>query len=149
MTMVMNPSKGDSDIVYLARLNAIIFFWPVALIAGGIFLTFEVPVARQPSLIFIGIGIIWVFMTWVTYLFSSLTIKQKRVILRTGIIVRQTIDIPLNKIESIDIRQSLLGSLLKYGALVITGTGGTRHLINYINRPLTCRRHIEQLMHNY
>ena len=56
-------------------------------------------------------------------------------------------DIPLNKIESIDIRRSLLGSLLQYGTLVITGTGGSRQLVNFLDKPLTCRRYIEQLMH--
>ena len=86
-------------------------------------------------------------MILLTYRFSSLTIKKNQVILRTGILVRQTIDIPLNKIESIDIRQSILGSILHYGSLVITGTGGTRQMVNYLNKPLTCRRYIEQLMH--
>lgn len=86
-------------------------------------------------------------MVWTTYQFSSLTIKKKQLILRTGILVRNTVDIPLAKIESIDIRQSILGSLLRYGSLVITGTGGTRQVVNYLSKPLTCRRYIEQSMH--
>jgi uncharacterized membrane protein YdbT with pleckstrin-like domain len=98
------------------------------------------------SLIIVVMGLLWIGITWVTYYFSSITIKQKQVILRTGILVRQTVDIPLNKIETIDIRQSILGSIFRYGALVITGTGGTRHLVNYLYRPLTCRRYIEQLI---
>ena len=61
--------------------------------------------------------------------------------------MRQTIDIPLSKIECIDIRQSILGSFLDYGSLVVTGTGGSRQVINYLAKPLTCRRYIEQLMH--
>ena len=85
-------------------------------------------------------------MTWVTYYFSSLTIKTNQVILRTGVVVRQTIDIPLSKIEAIDIRQSIFGSIMKYGMVSITGTGGTRRVINYLHNPLTCRRYIEQLM---
>lgn len=68
-------------------------------------------------------------------------------ILRTGMLVRQTVDIPLSKIETIDIRQSIIGSILRYGSLVITGTGGTRHVMNFLDKPLTCRRYIEQLMH--
>ena len=82
-----------------------------------------------------------------TFIFSSLVIKKRQVILCTGILIRQTIDIPLSKIESIDIRQSILGSILQYGSLVITGTGGTRQFVNYLSHPLTCRRYIEQLLH--
>ena len=136
-----------NSIIYLARLHKIIFFWPIALAITAAIIAHKVEMVRQPALIFIAIAMLWVLVTWATYLFSSLTIKSQRIILRTGIIVRQTIDIPLDKIESIDIRQSIFGSLLKYGSLVITGTGGTRHLITYINRPLTCRKYIESLMH--
>ncbi len=99
------------------------------------------------SLFMAGFAVIWGGMIWVTYQLSSLTIKKNQVILCTGIFVRQTLDIPLSKIESIDIRQSLLGSMLQYGSLVITGTGGSRQMVNYLSRPLTCRRYIEQLMH--
>ena len=66
----------------------------------------------------------------------------------SGILVRQTVDIPMNKIESIDVRQSIFGSIFQYGSLVITGTGGTRQSINFLNRPLTCRRYIESLMYD-
>ncbi|MCH9717750.1 MAG: PH domain-containing protein, partial [Gammaproteobacteria bacterium] len=103
---------------------------------------------HEVSVLFMLIGLIWSVLTWLTYQFSSLTIKKKQIVLRTGILVRQTIDVPLSKIESIDIKQSIIGSLLKYGSLVITGTGGTRQSMGYVARPLTCRRHIEQLMYD-
>ena len=93
------------------------------------------------------VAVIWGIMTWVTYQFSSLTIKKGQVILRSGFIVRQTIDVSIAKIESIDIRQSIAGSIFQYGFLMITGTGGTRNSMNFIAKPLTCRRYIEQLMH--
>jgi len=137
----------DSNVVYQARLHWVLFFWPVVLLCVTVYtgLTFE-PL-YQVSIFIAFFALVWLLTIWVTYLFSSLTIKKTQVILRTGILVRQTIDIPLNKIESIDIRQSILGSMFHYGALVITGTGGTRQMVNYLNRPLTCRRYIEQLMH--
>ena len=69
-------------------------------------------------------------------------------IFRTGVLVRKITDIPYTKIESVDIRQSIMGSIMRYGSLMITGTGGTRHFINFIAKPLTCRRYIEQFMNN-
>ena len=108
----------------------------------------EVSQLKEVALLFVVFSLIWIAMTWVTYHFSSLTIKKRQVILRTGMLVRQTIDIPLAKIETIDIRQSLFGSIFGYGTLIITGTGGTRHMIDYLDKPLTCRRYIEQLMHD-
>ena len=137
----------DSNIVYQARLHWILFFWPATLLCFAVFIGMRVGQLREVANFVAVFALLWGLMVWVTYHFSSLTIKKKQVILCTGILVRKTLDIPLNKIESIDIRQSLLGSLLRYGSLVITGTGGSRQFVNYISKPLTCRRYIEQLMH--
>jgi uncharacterized membrane protein YdbT with pleckstrin-like domain len=142
----MNEYLNDKNIVYFTRLHWIIFFWPCLALLGALALTIYVPQLREVGYGVTVFALAWVLMTWVTYYFSSLTIKTNQVILRTGIIVRQTIDIPLSKIEAIDIRQSILGSILRYGMVSITGTGGTRRVINYLNNPLACRRFIEQLM---
>ena len=138
---------AENNIVYQARLHFIIFFWPVALLLVGVYLGLEFRALRDVATFFIVFSIVWVIMVWLTYHFSSLIIKSNQVILCSGILVRKTLDIPLSKVESIDIRQSILGSLLQYGSLVITGTGGSRQFINNIAKPLTCRRYIEQLMH--
>lgn len=137
----------EASVVYQARLHWILFIWPFLFLLFGLWLGFSVTTFREVGLFVVLIAIAWGLLMWLTYQFSSLTIKKKQVILRTGILVRQTIDIPLTKIESIDIRQSIIGSLFQYGSLLITGTGGTRQCMGYVAKPLTCRRHIEQLMH--
>lgn len=145
----MTENTTTSNLVYFSRLHWIIFFGPVlsCLLCAVIWSTIHV---LQQFAMFLGFfALLWIGMTWVTYYFSSLTVQKRQVILRTGVIVRQTVDIPLTKIETIDIRQSILGSLLGYGTLIITGTGGTRHFVNFLQKPLTCRRHIEQLMNDH
>ncbi|KTD32497.1 PH domain-containing protein [Legionella israelensis] len=146
MTEYKRETMTDRSVIYFARLNRVIFFWPLALLIAAIYLYYQFQTLREVSLFLGGFALLWIAMTWVTYYFSSLVIKKNQVILRTGLLVRKTIDIPLNKIESIDISQTIIGSIFRYGTLVITGTGGTRHLINYLCKPLTCRRYIEQLM---
>ena len=139
---------SNQRVVYQARLHWILFVWPLLLLLFGLVLSFSFVSFREVGLMTVLIAVAWGFLMWLTYQFSSLTIKERQVILRSGILVRQTIDIPLSKIESIDIRQSIIGSLFQYGSLLITGTGGTRQWMGYIAKPLTCRRHIEQLMHD-
>lgn len=138
------PEVND---VYKTRLNWVIFFWPVILLCVATYVGISFEVAHTPSLIMAAIGAVWFIITWFTYQFSSITIKRKQIIVRTGFLVRQTVDIPLSKVESVDIRQSLIGSMFQYGSLVITGTGGSKQSVNFLNKPLTCRRYIEQLMH--
>ena len=146
MTVTKKDNTIDNNTIYFTRLHWVIFFWPIVALCVAFALYVYIIQLRQVSMFLALFSLLWIAMTWVTYYFSSITIKRKQVILRTGLIVRQTVDIPLSKIETIDIRQSILGSLMRYGALIITGTGGTRHLINYIDKPLTCRRYIEQMM---
>jgi uncharacterized membrane protein YdbT with pleckstrin-like domain len=140
----------ENNVVHQARLHWIIFVIPLMTIgvipyAASQLARFDIPVIIYYGLLIF--GLIWLGIVALTYVFSYLIIKKRQVILCTGILVRQTIDIPMSKIESIDIRQSVLGSVLRYGSLVITGTGGTRQVVDYLNNPLTCRRYIEQMMH--
>lgn len=144
----MSDSANDPNVVYFTRLHWVIFFGPLFGLGVSFALGYYVPPLKQMSAFLQLFALLWIGMTWATYYFSSLTIQKNQVILRTGILVRQTVDIPLNKIETIDIRQSIVGSIFNYGTLIITGTGGTRQFINYLHRPLTCRRYIEQLMNS-
>jgi uncharacterized membrane protein YdbT with pleckstrin-like domain len=137
----------DQNVVYVARLHWLLFFWPTVLGCMALFLGIQFVQLKEVALLFLVFSLVWGGINWVVFHFSSLTIEKKRVIFRTGILVRKTTDIPYTKIESIDIRQSIIGSIMQYGALMITGTGGTKHFINFVAKPLTCRRYIEQLMH--
>ncbi|CAM2744398.1 transmembrane protein [Legionella steigerwaltii] len=138
----------DKNVIFFARMHWIIFFYPVLCLCAALAIVnyVEVDFLRKVGYGLAALALIWIGMTWMTYYFSSITIKRNQVIIRTGVIVRQTIDIPLSKIEAIDIRQSILGSILSYGMVCITGTGGTRRIINFLHNPLTCRRYIEQLL---
>ncbi|MGL5741307.1 MAG: PH domain-containing protein [Legionella sp.] len=136
----------DDNVIFFTRLNWIIFFWPVAALCGALAIVYYVEPLRQIGYGLAAFSLLWVGITWMTYYFSSITIKRNQLIIRTGVLVRQTIDIPLSKIEAIDIRQSIPGSVFSYGTVSITGTGGTRRIINFLHNPLTCRRYIEQLI---
>lgn len=144
----MAVKETENVVVYQARLHWILFFGPVILVVLAWIMNFYMRAPHELGWAVGAMAVIWEFVVWLTYHFSFLNIKKNRIVMCSGILVRQTVDIPMNKIESIDIRQSILGSILQYGSLVITGTGGTRQSINFINKPLTCRRYIENLMYD-
>ncbi len=144
----MAENNQANAIIYQARLHWILFIWPIILMGVGLYISVKLEPLYKAGMGLVAVAIFWEVVVLLTYQCSYLTIKKKQVILCTGIFVRQTLDIALNKIESVDIRQSILGSILQYGSLVITGTGGTKQFINYLDKPLTCRRYIEQIMHD-
>ena len=138
--------SDETNVIYVGRLHWLLFFWPSIFILGALYVLIQYPAWRELALLFLAFSGIWWGMTWVLYHFCSLSIETKRVIFRTGFLVRKTTDITYSKIETLDVQQSLLGSILGYGAFMVTGSGGSRHFINFLSHPLTCRRYIEERM---
>lgn len=138
----------NDDIVYQARLHWVLFLWPALFFFINLYLGVNFQLFRHPAMI-LGTGmVLWFLVLVLMYRFCSITIKKNRLTLKSGVLVRRTTDIPMSKVESIDVRQSVMGTLLGFGTIEIAGTGGTREVIDYVARPLTCRRYIEQIMHH-
>lgn len=76
---------------------------------------------------------------------SEFTITNKRVIIKTGLISIKTVEINLQRIESVNVDQSILGRLLGFGDIDIVGTGGTREKFRNIVDPLLFRKRFQDL----
>jgi uncharacterized membrane protein YdbT with pleckstrin-like domain len=64
------------------------------------------------------------FIRWIT----EFAVTNRRVILSRVFIARSTEEMNLDKVETVDVQQSILGRILGYGTLCITGTGGTNNI---------------------
>lgn len=73
------------------------------------------------------------------YIGTELGVTNKRLIGKVGIVTRTTVEIDHSRIESINVHQSVLGRLLKYGTVTIRGIGGTPIPVHTINDPITFR----------
>jgi uncharacterized membrane protein YdbT with pleckstrin-like domain len=71
---------------------------------------------------------------------TELVVTSKRVIYKTGLIRRKTIELNHVKVESMHVDQGIIGRLLDYGTLVINGTGGGKTPIPNVDSPLEFRR---------
>lgn len=136
----------NNAILYKAKLHWVIFLGPLLLALFGLW-ALQIDLLQLPASLILLMALIWSIVLGLTYLCASLVLKKQQLILSTGLFVRKIVDIPLAKIESIDISQSIFGSIFRYGSLTIVGTGGTHHHIHYLHKPLTCRRYIEQLLY--
>jgi uncharacterized membrane protein YdbT with pleckstrin-like domain len=77
--------------------------------------------------------------------FSEFGITNKRLIIKTGILSRKTLELNLSKIESVNVNQSILGRILGYGNIGVIGTGGTKEYFVSIKNPLEFRRKFQEL----
>lgn len=89
---------------------------------------------------FFGLGILFWISAAIRYFSTELAITNKRVIAKFGFISRNTIEINLPKIESIQVNQSILGRMFNYGSIIVSGAGNPQAPIPGISHPLNFRR---------
>lgn len=76
---------------------------------------------------------------------TEITVTNRRVIYKTGLISRDTVEISVHKIEGVELRQGLLARLLNYGNMSIRGTGIGTVSLNRIAEPLALRKALTML----
>lgn len=118
-------TKGE-QVVYQGKVS----IWSLMplLLLGLIFLAFY------------GLGLLFWAAAAVRYLTTELAITNKRVIAKFGLISRSTIEINLQKIESIQVNQGILGRIFNFGSIVVSGAGNPQAPIPGISSPLQFRR---------
>lgn len=117
---------NDERIMYRARISKW-SLWPYILFGTLLLPAF-------------GAGLLLWLWAWVVYATTELAITNKRVIAKTGLIQRRTIEMFLEKIESIQVDQGVFGRLLDFGSVIISGTGVQSAPFRNISDPLALRR---------
>lgn len=87
-----------------------------------------------------GLGLIFLGIAYIRIKSTEIAVTTKRLIVKHGFIRRSTIEINIQKIESIQVDQGFLGRVLNYGTLVISGTGTSHAPITGIAEPMAFRR---------
>ncbi|HEV8680000.1 MAG TPA: PH domain-containing protein [Stellaceae bacterium] len=73
---------------------------------------------------------------------TELAVTDRRVIYKTGIFQRHSMEMNRSKVETVGVNQSILGRILGYGTVIVRGTGGSFEPIPFIGEPLDFRSHI-------
>lgn len=114
-------------VIHRARLSLWSMFWLIVL---GIV-----------TLPLVGLGLYFLVKAWLVYRTTELAITNKRIISKTGIISRAVMELRLDKIESIQVEQGVLGRMLNFGSIMIAGTGGDKTPIESIAEPLLFQKY--------
>ncbi len=118
-----------------------------ALLAGAIvsFLTLSsslpfLELLGQIVAILLGVfGLYLIGRAWWRRFTTEVAVTDRRVIYAVGFANRHTVEINMDKIESVDVEQGVLARLLNYGDIAIHGTGDTHEYLHEIDRPLEFR----------
>jgi uncharacterized membrane protein YdbT with pleckstrin-like domain len=75
---------------------------------------------------------------------TEMAVTNRRVLIKTGMGSRRTLDLMLSRVESIGVEESAVGRMLGYGSVVVRGTGGTPEPFLMIAHPQEFRRAVQE-----
>ncbi len=84
----------------------------------------------------------WAVKAWFHRWTTETDVTNMRVVHKTGFITRKTFEMSLDKVESVDVKQSILGRILNYGDVTVRGVGEGVETIETIASPIEFRNHI-------
>ena len=111
-------------------------------------------VTRIPLALWLLLGIPTFGITLIVAVYEYLRVRHieqgvtnKRVIFKTGIISRKSEEMKLASIETVEIDQGVLGRILGYGSVKVTGRGTSDVLFRLVDDPMAVNRAIESVSH--
>ena len=132
----------NEQIVYRAKLHWSIYALPVTVfliailvaLGGGGWIAGGVLGA---------IGLVLLLPPWIRSSSSEFAITNKRVLIKLGLIRRHSLELLLQRVEGIGVDQGILGRILGYGTITVSGVGGTKEAFRMISNPLEFRRQVQ------
>lgn len=149
MSYVTKNLIAGETLVYATGVHWSVLFWPVVIAilfaAGAITCLLQ----KDPNFLYAGaallvVALVIIVVATVRRNATEIAVTNRRVIIKTGLTNRRSLEIMLPKVESIGITESFMGRMLGYGTVIIHGTGGTPEPFDKIARPNQFRMHVQE-----
>ena len=104
-------------------------------------------IVRIPMVIWFLLGITFplAIYEYLRVRYTELGVTNKRVIYKTGIISRKSEEMKLASIETVEIDQGILGRILGYGNIHVSGRGISDVVLRSVKDPMAVKRAIESI----
>ncbi len=133
------------NVLYRSKLHWQVFLFPgffacILLFASIVSFFSEVKGVGLLLLVFAGFLILVPFIKRAN---SEFAVTNKRIVVKLGFFTTRTVELLHSKVETISVNQGLLGKMLGFGDIVVTGSGGTREEFKAVASPLELRRAVQ------
>jgi uncharacterized membrane protein YdbT with pleckstrin-like domain len=91
------------------------------------------------SAAFLILGVLLLIGAWTRRVTTEIVVTDRRIIFKEGFVRRRTMEMNMNKVETVDVVQSIAGRIFNYGAILIRGVGSSYEPLRLIADPLTLR----------
>lgn len=158
MGYVKDNLMNNEEIIHMAKVNWFIYMPGLILLLlsfGSLALALNINEKEYEGISMISIFMFLVFFiaalvsllkAFIYKISTELAVTTKRVIAKTGLIKRETLELNHSKVESFNIDQSILGRIFNFGSIIVRGTGGGKTPIPNIDDPMTFRKEAMQII---
>jgi acyl-coenzyme A synthetase/AMP-(fatty) acid ligase len=160
MSYVESNLVPGETVIYETRLHWIVMLWHIVLgclllgLPGVLLLYYALSetgiesktlhVMEGGGVVLLVCGAIVILMGMIRRNATEMAVTNRRVVIKTGMASRKTIEMLLGKVESIEVSETAMGRMLGYGTIVIIGTGGTPEPFYKVAHPLEFRSQVQQ-----
>jgi uncharacterized membrane protein YdbT with pleckstrin-like domain len=153
MSYVKEVLQPGEEIRYQTSIHWIVYLHGALWLIAAAIVSMIVPASWHSSVIVWGIklalaavGIYFLAKAWFDWWITEIAVTNRRVIYKRGLISRTTAEMHMDKIESVQVDQSILGRILNYGRVTIMGTGAGVESFGKMDEPIAApldlRNHI-------
>ena len=153
MSYVQRVLQPGEQVRHISSIHWIVY-WPgvaVALLAVVAYwfseTRFLTGIWRYTAYALALVAIFLLIQQWIQCWVTEIAVTNRRVIYKKGLIRRQTNEMNMDKVESVQIDQSILGRMLDYGDVTILGTGEGFETLRTISSPIELRNSITGTTH--
>jgi uncharacterized membrane protein YdbT with pleckstrin-like domain len=153
MSYVQRVLQPGEQVRHISSIHWIVY-WPgvaVALLAVVAYwfseTRFLTGVWRYTAYALALVAIFLLIQQWIQCWVTEIAVTNRRVIYKKGLIRRQTNEMNMDKVESVQIDQSILGRMVDYGDVTILGTGEGFETLRTISSPIELRNSITGTTH--
>jgi uncharacterized membrane protein YdbT with pleckstrin-like domain len=142
---IVNPGEA---VLVRARPHWVIFLGaaPPLVLAIGVAVWARLSPPSQVTLVaYLGsallavVGLVILFSRMLTWVTTEFGVTNHRVIVKRGLISLHTVEMNVDKVESVDVDQTIFGRMLGFGTVTIHGIGARWDPIPQITDPLGFR----------
>ncbi|MBO0736091.1 MAG: PH domain-containing protein [Alphaproteobacteria bacterium] len=152
MRYVRRVLQPGETIVYATKLHWFVYLWAIVLFVICLVLAVAAWSTADSQKLDLALGIAAVifallalssaFRAFVRRSTTELAVTNQRVIYKTGLLARHTLEMNRARVESAVVDQTLLGRIFGYGSVTVRGVGSALEPIHNISDPLTFRSYL-------
>jgi len=154
MTYVENNLIKDEEVKFFAHIHYAIFSssiisFIIVLIIAISNLSSRSSLSNPTTIFNLILFLIPIFIfpnALIIKLTTEFAVTNKRIIAKVGFFQRHTLEILLQKVESIQVNQSIIGRIFNYGSITVIGSGGTKQKFVGITNPIEIRNKTNQVI---